>query len=66
SDFFGSESDRAAPPASPSSLFRWRRLLTFVHSGTPPASSSQPTERQSGHWNFNFFSGGNSSHTVEV
>ncbi|KAG2342720.1 WD40 repeat-like protein [Suillus weaverae] len=39
-DFFGSESDRAAPPASPSSLTHRRRLLSSIHFGTRPANSS--------------------------
>ncbi|KAG2341988.1 WD40 repeat-like protein [Suillus weaverae] len=65
-DFFGSESDCAVPPISPPSLIRWRRLLSSIHFGTRPANLSQPVERQSQHRNFNLFSRGNSSHTVEV
>ncbi|KAG2342734.1 WD40 repeat-like protein [Suillus weaverae] len=69
-DFFGNESDRAprhaTPPASSSSIIPWRRWLSSMYLGTRPANASQPVERQSRHWNFNLFSGGNSGRTVEV
>ncbi|KAG2059925.1 WD40 repeat-like protein [Suillus hirtellus] len=72
SNFFGNESDhasrRAAPPASPSFLIRWHRLLSSIHFDTPPVIASQPIERHSRYWNSNFklFSGGNTRHTVDV
>ncbi|KAG2054103.1 WD40 repeat-like protein [Suillus hirtellus] len=71
-NFFGDESDyvsrRAAPPTSPSSLIRWRCLLSSIHVGTRPVNASQPIERRSRHWNFDFklFSGGHSMRTVDV
>lgn len=69
-DFFRNESDhaprRTAPPASSLSLIHWRHLLNSIHFGTRPANASQPIERQSRHWNFNLFPGGNSMHTVNV
>ncbi|KAG2048522.1 WD40 repeat-like protein [Suillus hirtellus] len=71
-DFFGNEPDHAsrrpAPPASPSSLVRWRRFISSIHLGTRSVDAAQPLERQSRHRNFNLksFSGGRSTRTVDV
>ncbi|KAG1893717.1 uncharacterized protein F5891DRAFT_1196060 [Suillus fuscotomentosus] len=70
--FFGDESDhtsrRAAPSTSLSSLVHWCHLLSSIHFGTRPLNGSQPIRRRSRHWNFNFqlFSGGHSTHTVDA
>ncbi|KIK39402.1 hypothetical protein CY34DRAFT_337604 [Suillus luteus UH-Slu-Lm8-n1] len=68
-DFFSDDANHAphyAPPASSSSLVRWRHLLGPIRFGTRPANVLQTIPREPRQWNFTLFSVGGSNRIVDV